>query len=463
MNVRRGEGVTIGLAVAMGFLLFSGYSIMKPLRDAATAALADRLGEKAVASTTTATLVAMAGAVLLAGAAITVLAWRRFFVVVQGVWLAGTLGFAFLFQAEPGLLAKDSQASWWLPAAFVVSVNVFNLLSLSLMWSRVSDLLDSEQAKRVYPIIGLGITLGGIAGAALVARFAKEWPLHALVFVSGGLLALSLGAAMLLALRPERAGAGAGASVREDVAPGAGAVARGAVEGAAALVKSPYLLGLCGYLLLYATTGTIVWFEQQRIVRAAEVTAEARAATFATIDLYTNIVTLTLQGLVAGRIIQAIGIGRALTVTPITTAIGVSVLWFAPQLTPLIFVQVGRRGLHFAIDRPAREALYTVLGPAERHKAKGLIDTFVYRLGDQAGAWLQAGLGSAGGAVVTVTATACIAWAVLGLWMGQRMRQNADAATDEAADLSGDSPAEGLERDGVAVAAHPAGHAGRSV
>lgn len=424
-NVRRGEGVTIALSVLMGFLLFSGYSIVKPLRDAANNVLADRLGERAVAGTTTATLVAMAVAVLIAGACITLLSWRRFFVAAQGAWLAGTIGFAILFRAEPSLLQKDGEAAWWLPAAFVVCVNVFNLLSLSFLWSRVSDLFNSDQAKRVYPIIGLGITLGGIAGAALVTRYAKAWPLHQFVFIAAGLLTLSVAVSVLLARRPERprgAAEAAAERARADVAPGMGAAARGAAEGVAAVVRSPYLMGLCAYLLLYSTTGTILYFEQQRIVRAAEVTAEARAAASASIDLYTNIVTIVLQGLVASRIVQAIGVARALTVTPVTTALGVIVLWHAPQLAPLIFVQVGRRGLHFAIDRPAREALYTVLGRAERHKAKGFIDTFVYRLGDQAGAWMQAALGAAGPASVYGTVAVCVVWGGLGVWMGRRMR-----------------------------------------
>jgi ATP:ADP antiporter, AAA family len=418
LGAQPGELGLIVPAVAMGFLLFSGYSILKPLRDTANAAIADNLGEKAVASITTATLVAMAIATLLSAGAITLLKWKRFFVLVQFVWLAGVLGFAAAFQVNPGALEKGG-GGWLLSAGFIVAVNVFNLLSLSFMWSRLSDLFAPEQAKRVYPIIGLGITLGAIAGSFAVAQGASKLPAWALLTISATLLTASCAAAWVLAVRPDAPRE----QPPEPAVPTAGKVLAGAGEGVAAVARSPYLLGLCVYIFLYTTTGTIIWFEQNRIVRAAEVTAEARTATFATIDLYTNLVTITLQGLAAGRIITWLGVGRALTITPITTAIGVAALWLAPQLLPLIMVQVGRKGLHFAIDRPARESLYTVLGRAERHKAKGFIDTFVYRLGDQAGTWLQAYLGALGPVVIYLTVGVCLVWGALGVALGRSMKR----------------------------------------
>jgi AAA family ATP:ADP antiporter len=410
---------TVMPAVGMGFLLFSGYSILKPIRDTANAALADRFGEQAVAGTTTATLAGMALATVLAAGAITLLGWRRFFVGVQFLWLLGTLGFAGLFAADANALGSDHRAGWLLAAGFIVSVNVFNLLSLSFLWSRLSDLFAPEAAKRMYPSVGLGITLGAIAGSLFTAQYAKELSPAGLMFISAGLLLGSGLVGLWLARLPDAPRD----QPPERPATSLDAALDGAAEGVAAVVRSPYLIGLCLYLFFYSTTGTVLWFEQQRIVRAAAQDPAIRTELFARIDFWTNVVTLTLQGLVAGRIITFLGTGNALMVTPITTALGIVVLWHAPQLAPLMFVQVGRRGLHFAIDRPARESLYTVLGRAERHKAKGFIDTFVYRLGDQAGSWTQAALGSVGAASVYVTVVICVIWAGLGLWMGEQMRR----------------------------------------
>ena len=412
------------LAVAFGFLLFGGYSVMKPLRDAANALVKDRLGTTGVATLTTATLLAMAVSTLVVGLCVSALGWRRFFVAAQGVWLGGTLTFAALFRAWPlgaGKLAEGGLGrDGLLAAAFIVCVNVFNLLSLSLMWSRLSDLFSPERAKRVYPLIGLGITAGGIVGAGSVARYGKVVDASTWLLVSAGVLAAAAVVGAMLLRVPERADAEGGrASMSVRTAGGTRGLLRGAVEGLRLLARSPYLLGLAIYLVLYATTGTILWFEQVRIVQAAELTSQGRAAMTATIDLYTNVATLVLQGLAAGRIVGLIGVGLALLVTPLTTASGLAALWMWPGVGALIGVQVARRALHYAIDRPAREALYTVVSPDERRRAKGFIDTFVYRFGDQCGAWLEAALGGLSGGAVTGAVAACVCWGGVGLWLGR--------------------------------------------
>jgi AAA family ATP:ADP antiporter len=384
LGARRGELPLLGLGVGAGFCLFTAYSIMKPLRDAVGMAF----GKVGLARLTTGTLLLMVTATLVVGAAVSLLRWKRFFIAAQGFWILGTLGFAAAFRMIP-----DASAGW-LGAAFFMSVSVFNLLSLSFLWSRLTDLCTPEQAKRLFPIIGLGVTLGGIVGAAALAKLpgwlarygvGKQtldalFAPQTLLFVAAGLLLGVLGAAVLLALRPD-------ARPVDDThgyAVSPVDAARGAVEALVLVGRSTYLLRLCLYLFLYATTGTILYFQQRDIISAAATTASERARASATIDLYANIATITLQVLAAGRILRFIGVGAALTITPVTTALGIATLWFAPQLTPLIAVQVSRRALHYALDRPAREVLYTVLSPGERHKSKGLIDTFVYRLGDQA-------------------------------------------------------------------------------
>ena len=86
---------------------------------------------------------------------------------------------------------------------------------------------------------------------------------------------------------------------------------------------------------------------------------------------------------------------------------------------------MGRAG-NFAIARPTREVLFTVLPREDRYKAKSFIDTFVYRAGDQIGAWSYAllglfGLGLAGTAFVAVPIS--IAWLLNGLWLGRKQER----------------------------------------
>jgi AAA family ATP:ADP antiporter len=105
------------------------------------------------------------------------------------------------------------------------------------------------------------------------------------------------------------------------------------------------------------------------------------------------------------------------------SAAGFAILAAAPALGVLVAFQVLRRAGNFAIQRPAREVLYTVLSRTDKYKAKNFNDTFVYRVGDQLGAWSYTaiawvGLGLSGLALTMVPVS--IVWLVLALWLGRR-------------------------------------------
>jgi AAA family ATP:ADP antiporter len=78
--------------------------------------------------------------------------------------------------------------------------------------------------------------------------------------------------------------------------------------------------------------------------------------------------------------------------------------------------------------------LYTVLDRETKYKAKNLIDTFVYRAGDQIGAWSWAAMGALGLGVAGVAFAAIplsAGWLGVGLWLGRRqarMREGAAGA-----------------------------------
>jgi AAA family ATP:ADP antiporter len=110
----------------------------------------------------------------------------------------------------------------------------------------------------------------------------------------------------------------------------------------------------------------------------------------------------------------------------LVSLIGFGILGFAPILAVAVGFQVFRRAANFAVQRPAREVLYTVVPRVDKYKSKNFNDTFVYRLGDQVGVWSQGaltwmGLGLAAIAWAMVPVSA--AWLVLALWLGWRYRR----------------------------------------
>jgi AAA family ATP:ADP antiporter len=101
-------------------------------------------------------------------------------------------------------------------------------------------------------------------------------------------------------------------------------------------------------------------------------------------------------------------------------------------LAVLAIFQVFRRSANFALSRPAREILFTVVDREDKYKTKSLIDTFIYRMGDQAGAWSYAGLAALGvtNAGISLLAVPVVAiWVLLAIWLGKRQEKLRDGGT----------------------------------
>ncbi|MBA2352641.1 MAG: MFS transporter [Burkholderiales bacterium] len=294
------------------------------------------------------------------------------------------------------------------PLAFFIWVSVFNLFVVSVFWSFMADIYDSEQAGRLFGFIAAGGTLGAIAGPALAAALASASPLN-LLLIAAALLSLALVCIQRLSRWSTLA-----------AAPGAAPAIRGAALGGSiwggitSLRKSRYLLGICLFIVLYTTLSTFLYFEQARIVADAYDEPKQRTALFALIDLAVNVLTLATQIFVTGRIVDRFGLPITLALIPALTAVGFAALGFAPVLAALVAFQIARRAGEYAIARPAREMLFTVVDREAKYKSKSVIDTVVYRGGDAAAGWLFSAIAAAG---ASLAAIAWIAVPVSAIWM----------------------------------------------
>lgn len=128
------------------------------------------------------------------------------------------------------------------------------------------------------------------------------------------------------------------------------------------------------------------------------------------------------------------GVGLALASLPLLSVFGFAALVYAPTVIAIVAFQVLRRAGNFGVARPTREVLFTVLPREDRYKAKSFIDTVVYRLGDQVGAWAYALVGALGWgsrALPLVAIPISLVWLVNAIWLGRRQEQ---LAAEQAAD-----------------------------
>jgi ATP:ADP antiporter, AAA family len=124
-----------------------------------------------------------------------------------------------------------------------------------------------------------------------------------------------------------------------------------------------------------------------------------------------------------GRIIRWLGLAATLALLPALSIVGFGALGAMPGITALAVLTVLRRAGNFALTNPAMEVLFTVVKREDKYKAKNIIETFVYRGGDQIGAWTYAGLIAIGFGLTAISYAAIplsLLWLALGLWLGRK-------------------------------------------
>lgn len=406
LQVRPEERKPLALAFAYFFFILSSYYVLRPIRDA----LGIAGGVDDLPWLFSGTLIATLLVTPLFSALVVKLPRRRFVAWSYRILMLCLLGF---FAALSGLSAE---AQIWIGRGFFVWVSVFNLFAVSLFWAVMADTFRSEQAKRLFAIIAAGGTLGGLAGAAMTGGLVDAIGIEALLLLSAVLLECALRCMYGLSARM------AGLSTRQ--AEAADEIIGGSVTaGYTRVMTSPYLLGICGYMLLYTLGSTFLYFLQAEIVAGAFADRESRVAYFAKVDLLVNLFTLLIQLGLASHIIRRIGVGWTLAVLPAVSVVGFAFLGLTPVLAGVVVFQVARRTSNFALARPARETLFVPLSREDKYKAKNFIDVFVYRAGDQIGAWASAGIGALGlgaAALAWVAAPLSAVWLLLSLWLGRR-------------------------------------------
>jgi AAA family ATP:ADP antiporter len=320
------------------------------------------------------------------------------------------------------LRVADAAQAIWVGRIFFVWVSVYNLFVVSVFWQLNVDLFSPEQGKRLFGFIAAGATVGALVGSAVTASLARLVSPTLLLIGAAVLLEVAVFAvARLAALSPVlHRRPGDAATEKSDERPVGGGVLAGILHA----FSSPYLLSLGAFLLLYAVTSTFVYVQQAAIVRDSFADRGAQTAFLATLNLCVNALALVVQLFLAGRIIAVLGVALALAALPVLTMIGFATLALTPSLGVIAVFQVVRRATDYAVTRPCREVIYTVVSREDRYKAKGFIDTFVYRLGDQIGVWLGPAVGGIGsGAAALVAIVVAALWLVNALWLGRRQQR----------------------------------------
>jgi AAA family ATP:ADP antiporter len=413
VDVKPNELRALLLGFLFHFLILTGYYITKPIRDSIGAS-----NMEALPWMFTATLIAMLFANAAFAATVARMSRRRFIPLAYGFFIVVFVLFFIAMRSRP----EAEQV--WISRGFFVWVSVFNLFNTAVFWAFMTDLFTVEQGKRLYGFIAVGGTLGAILGAYLTKHYVRELGPANLLIIAAAIFAI---AGFLVRFFPhgfaEQQKAGAG---REE--PIGGSVWSGITH----IGRSPYLMGLAATIVLYTTTSTWAYFQQSELAGAALKTSADRTVFFGNLEIWVNSITVLIQIFLTGRLLKWFGVGFTLVSLPVVSLIGFGAMGVAASLAMLAIFQVARRAAAYALMRPSREILFTVLRREDKYKVKSVTDTLGYRTGDQLGSWSYHGLQSLGLSLniiswIAVPVTA--GWCVLSIWLARKQQVLAEAQT----------------------------------
>ena len=408
-SVERGEVPVVVAGASMFFLLFTGYFMLRPVRE--TMGIAG--GVENLQWLFTATFVATLIALPLFGWIASRTTRRHILPWTYAFFALNLVAFAIGFVRDPDNI--------WAARGFYVWLSVFNLLVISLAWSVLADLLSTGQAKRLFALIAGGASVGGLTGPIVGTLLVPSIGHAGLLLLAALLLMLSAVAAIVLhRWRDRHPDADAESATR-------GAPIGGHLfAGATSVLRSGYLAGIAVFVVLLAVVSTFLYFEQAKLVAETFPDRVRQTQVFGLIDLVVQTLTLCVQVFLTGRIASRLGIGVLLVGVPLVMAAGFLWLALAPVFGVLAGVMVVRRVGEYALVRPGREMLYTVVTPEDQYKAKNFIDTVVYRGGDAIGGWVKRALdvlAEVPAVAMAIGAVLALIWAAVGTRLGRMERE----------------------------------------
>lgn len=388
-HVEAGEAAGALMLAANVFLLLAAYYVLKTVREALI------LSEAGAAVKS----YASAGQAMLLFLFIPVYSWFGSRVGRLTLVCGSTL----FFVSHLALFYLLGQSGVRIGVAFYLWLGVFNMFVVAQFWGFANDLYSEEAGKRLFPVIGVGASLGAWIGAQAAKEAFKLMTPYQLMGVTIGILLACLGLTVAANAR-ERARRGAEEG-RKAEAPLSKA------GGFALVLRSPYLRWIALLVLLLNVVNTTGEFLLGNLVeREAEArfgegeAAEKQRGAFigqfyGGFFGWVNLLGFLIQTFLVSRIFQWLGVRAAIFFLPLIAMGGYGLMVFAPVLAAVRVAKILENATDYSLNNTVRHALFLNTTRDEKYKAKAAIDSFFVRAGDL----LQAAIVFAGTSLGWVT------------------------------------------------------------
>lgn len=352
---------------------------------------------------------------------------QRFLPYALHAFAASFLVFAALMAGGSGKLGELGFNDWHGRgyAFFYSWVTAFSVCGVTLVWVHAVEWFTTAQGKRLFGLVSVGGSLGAILGSSL-SRTLAERDYSTLCVLAAVAIELAV-FAWWRALLSCRAMTGRTAGVVR------GSEGPPFVESLFRVLRAPYLRGILAFVMLASVAATTFYYLRMGFIGEVVPDEKERRALEASINLWYNGLCLLLQLVATGRALVWFGVATVLCVMPVASGMGFLGLGLWPSVGLFAGVEVMRRMLQFAFDKPAREVLYTPLGRDDKYVSKAIVDTAGMRLGDLVGAGLNGLFATfSRGHLLALAAPLLAVWAGVGFWLGRRCRRLERSAPGDA-------------------------------
>jgi AAA family ATP:ADP antiporter len=403
VDVRGGEGVGALLFALNLFLLLASYYMLKTAREAL---ILSQGGAEVKSYSAARQAIVLLVIIPLYGAFASKVSRVR---LVTGAML--------FFLSNLALFIGFGRMGFHEGIAFFLWVGVFNVLVISQLWALANDAYTRRQGERLFPLLGLGSSLGAWLGALAAKKLIHATGPYGLMTAGAFLLILCVALTAWISHRH--------AAMQDATARKAAEAPLNKEGGFQLIFRDRYLLCIAAFVVLLNVVNTSGEFLLSKLVvaeaarafpDAVMTTARARfiGEFYASFFAWVNLAGLLLQSFFVSRVFKAIGPGGALFVGPAIALIGYSVILVAPVLGLVRVLKILDNSNDYSIQNTARQALFLPVSREAKYKAKAAIDSFFWRFGDV----LQAGVVYAGTALgFALSAFAALNLAFTGLWI----------------------------------------------
>lgn len=369
------EWYAVFLSFVYFFCVLGSYYVLRPIRDQ----LAVEVGSAQLPWFFAATFVATLMLTPMFSWAVSLWPRRVLLPLVYMLFIGCQMVFIFLFNHHDLLPLRT------LGIVFFVYVSVFNLFVVSVFWSFMTDIWNDIQARRLFPIIALGGTVGALLGPVITSTLVDVIGLSFLLVVSAVLLFVAVVCILLLGNWANQYG------VHRFEPDNAAAIKGGMLDGLKQIFTNPFIGTIAVVMLLSDAIGTIAYvlvIDYSGVAFPNDVIAQTRFA--AHMDLSANIIQIFVQLTVTRWLLVNYGAGLVFLISAgivVLTCLTTGLVNdpFVPiidMMPPVALVMIITRSLSHGMILPARETLYTLVPRSVRYKGKNAVDTVVWRAGD---------------------------------------------------------------------------------